>query len=69
MKNKLKTIKIALVISSIALFISAINLLFCATNKQNMAGAVSIFFCMIAVLCSNIAIYSSIKKDNGDHDK
>lgn len=43
MKDKLKTIKIALVISSIALFVSAINLLFCVLNKQNMASAVSIF--------------------------
>ncbi len=69
MKNKLKTTKIALVISSIALFVSAINLLFCVLNKQNMASAVSIFCCMIAVLCSNIASYSSAKKDNDDLNK
>lgn len=69
MKNKLRTTKIALVISSISLFISAINLLFCVLNKQNIAGAVSTFCCMIAVLCSNIAIYSSAKKDNNDQQK
>jgi len=61
MKNKLRISQIGCIISSVAMLISAINLI-----VSSNTFSITIFLCMIAVLCSNLAIYAEQKKkDDG----
>ncbi len=55
--------RIACIISAAAVLISVANLLVSALGGLPIWSAVTIFFCMIAVLCANLSLYSKRKKE------
>ena len=65
MKNSKKVAGIACIISSVAVVISAISVIISNFDR----APITIFFCMIAVFCSNLAIYFAQKKKDEGKDK
>ena len=63
-KKSLKTSRIACIIASAAVLISAVSMLISALGSQPMWPSVTIFCSMIAVLCANLSLYSKNKKEN-----
>ena len=62
MKDKLKIAGIGVAVSSVAVLISVISMFIGNFD----GGSITIFCCMIAVFCSNIAIYAAAKKNEDE---
>lgn len=59
MKNNTKNAKISLIISILSVIISAINLIYIIDNGKAIGSAVTLFCCMITILCANVTRFIS----------
>lgn len=69
MSNKLKSKKIACMISVIGLAIAAISLLYCQLNGIKLWPSITIFCSMTAIFCATLSIYTKQKKVDRDSKK
>lgn len=62
MKNSIKISKLGCILSSIAMIISLVNIIFCKINDTPLGSSSVIFICMVTIFCANLSIYQSKKK-------
>lgn len=62
MKNKIESAKIGIIISAVAVRISAFSLILSAFNRHNLAVPVIMLFSMCSLLCGSIEEYFKLQK-------
>ena len=68
-KNTLKTSRLALVISSVAMLIAAANMLVSALGGLPMWSSATLMLCMITIFFANLSLYSKKKKERQDAEQ
>jgi hypothetical protein len=66
MKKSDKTAGIGVALSAGAMFITVINMIVSGFDGGFDGSQIALFCCMVAIFCSNLAIYSAEKKKTDD---
>lgn len=69
MKKNIKSAKLGLIVSSFAVVIALINIMFSVINKKSNGSNVAIFCAMITIFIANNENYKVQKKRDNNQDK